>query len=155
MTVLRFADGQVITIEESTSRFAFSAVLPPGHVGPPAHRHRFETETFTVEDGRLQMRIGRHRYELAQGQSLVVPPGTTHAFANPFDEPARIRTVESPAGPLQPLLRAQAGAVGRPSLLHLAEINAAHHWSFTLAGMPDPAQRMLWRLLTTIARARR
>lgn len=84
-----------------------------------------------------------------------MPPGTTHAFSNPFDQPAQVRTVESPAGPLEPQLRALAEAAGRPPLLRLAEINAAHHWSFTLAGMLDGPQRMLGRVLAAIARARR
>lgn len=155
MTELRFSDGQRMTIEKTGPDFVFSAWVPARHHGPPAHRHRRETETFTVHQGRLLVRVGRVRRELVPGESLTIPPGTTHAFSNPYDEPAQIGTVESPAGPLYAQLQALAGARGAPPLLRLAEINAAHHWSFTLAGLPDGPQRMLWRALAATARFRR
>lgn len=155
MTELRFADGQVVTIVRRTPDFVFSAVVPPGHRGPPAHRHRFEAESFTVQEGRLRVRAGRDRRELVAGESLTVPPGTTHAFSNPFAEPARVSTTESPAGPLEAQLRALGAAGGGMPLLRLAEINAAHHWSFTVAGLPDGPQRMLWQALALLARIRR
>lgn len=155
MTELRFPDGQVLTVETTAPDLAFVAVLPPGLHGPPAHRHRYETERFTVLDGRLAVRAGRQYRVLRPGESVTVPPGVTHAFSNPFDEPARIRTVERPAGPLLPQLRALAANGGRPPLLELARINAEHRWSFTVAGIPDGVQRVLWRALAAVARAAR
>ncbi|GAA4879921.1 cupin domain-containing protein [Actinomycetospora straminea] len=152
MTTLTFPDGQVIAVETSAPDFVFSAVLPPRHTGPPAHRHRHEREVFTVESGQLVVRLGRERRLLQPGETVVVPPGTTHAFANPFGEPVRLRTVESPAGPLQAQLRALAASAGRPPLRELARINAEHDWSFTVAGLPDPPQRALWWLLAHLGR---
>jgi mannose-6-phosphate isomerase-like protein (cupin superfamily) len=152
MTTLTFPDGQVIEVETSAPDFVFSAVLPPRHAGPPAHRHRHEREAFTVEAGRLVVRVGRERRLLRAGESVTVPPGTTHAFANPFDEPVRLRTVESPAGPLQAQLRALAASPGRPPLRALARINAEHDWSFTLRGVPDGPQRALWWLVAKAVR---
>ncbi|MEJ2889546.1 cupin domain-containing protein [Actinomycetospora aeridis] len=152
MTTLSFADGQVVVVETSEPDFVFSAVLPPRHAGPPAHRHRHEREIFTVEAGQLVVRVGRERRLLRPGESVAVPPGTTHAFANPFDEPVRLRTVESPAGPLQAQLRALASSPGRPPLRELARINAEHDWSFTVRGLPDRPQRFLWWLLARAAR---
>ncbi|MEJ2860326.1 cupin domain-containing protein [Actinomycetospora flava] len=152
MSTIAFPDGQVVTVEASGPDFVFSAVLPPRHAGPPAHRHRRETEVFTVETGLLEVRLGRERRLLQPGETVAVPPGTTHAFANPFDEPVRLRTVETPAGPLQAQLRALAAAGGRPPLLELARINAEHDFSFTAAGLPDVPQRLLWRLLARWSR---
>ena len=89
--------------------------------------------------------------------TAVLPPGLsglTHAFGNPFDEPARIRTVEHPAGPLLPQLEALQANGGRLPLLELARINAAHDVSLTIAGIPDGIQRLLWRALAAMARAR-
>ena len=154
MTELRFPDGQVVTVETTAPDLAFTAVLPPGLAGPPAHRHRHETERFTVLEGRLAVRAGRDRRVLRPGESVTVPPGCTHAFANPFDEPALVRTVERPAGPLLPQLEALAANGGRPPLLELARINAAHDFSLTLAGLPDGVQRILWRALAAVAGAR-
>ena len=144
---IEFPDGQVITVETSEPDFVFTAVVPPGHAGPPAHRHRREREEFTVESGLLMVRLGRERHLVQPGETVSVPPGTTHAFANPFDEPVRLRTVETPAGPLQAQLRAMAAATGAPPLRELARINAEHDWSFMVAGLPDRPQRALWRLL--------
>lgn len=152
VTTLTFADGQVVVVESSGPDFVFSAVLPPRHTGPPAHRHRHEREEFTVESGQVVVRVGRERRLLRPGESVSVPPGTTHAFANPFAEPVRLRTVESPAGPLQAQLRALAASPGRPPLRELARINAEHDWSFTLAGLPDRPQRALWWLLARLPR---
>lgn len=152
MTTLTFPDGQVVVVENSGPDLVLSAVLPPRHAGPPAHRHRYEREVFTVTSGRLVVRVGRERRLLQPGESVAVPPGTTHAFANPFDEPVRLRTVESPAGPLLAQLRALAAAPGRPPLRELARINAEHDWSFTVAGLPDAPQRALWRALAEVAR---
>jgi mannose-6-phosphate isomerase-like protein (cupin superfamily) len=155
MTEIRYPDGQVITVERSEPDFVFTAVLPPGHAGPPAHRHRHETEVFTVEQGRLRVRVGREHRVLLPGESVRVPPGTTHSFTNPFDDAVRLRTVESPAGPLLPQFHALAEAGGRPPLGRLALINAEYDWSFTLAGLPDRPQRALWRVAAWIARRRR
>ncbi|MFC5139901.1 cupin domain-containing protein [Actinomycetospora rhizophila] len=155
MTTLEFPDGQVLTIESSAPDFAFTALLPPHHAGPPTHRHRHEWEHFTVASGRLVVRVGRERRLLVPGESVAVPPGTTHAFANPFAEPVRLRTVESPAGPLQAQLRALASSPDRPPLRELARINAEHDWSFTVAGLPDAPQRALWWLLAQLGRGGR
>ena len=152
MSTIAFPDGQVITVEASAPDFVFSAVLPPRHAGPPAHRHRRETEVFTVESGRLVVRLGHERRLVLPGESVAVPPGRTHGFANPFDEPVRLRTVETPAGPLQAQLRALSAASGRPPLRELARINAEHGFSFTAAGLPDGPQRLLWALLARWAR---
>lgn len=149
---IAFDGGQLITIETSEPDFVFTAVVPPRHAGAPAHRHRREREVFTVESGLLLVRLGRDRHRVQPGETVSVPPGTTHAFANPFDEPVRLRTVESPAGPLQAQLRAMAAATNGPPLRKLARINAGHDWSFTLAGLPDRPQRALWRLLAWAAR---
>lgn len=153
MTELRFPDGQVLTIERTAPDLSFTAWLPPGLSGPPAHRHRNETETFTVHEGRLLVRVGGERRELLAGESVTVPPGVTHAFSNPFAGPALIGTVESPAGPLLAQLTSLAASGGRPSILEMARINADHDYSLTLAGLPDAPQRLLWRGLALVARA--
>ncbi|MHC1560185.1 cupin domain-containing protein [Actinomycetospora sp. C-140] len=147
MSTIAFPDGQEISVEASGPDFVFSAVLPPRHAGPPAHRHRREREVFTVASGLLVVRLGPERRLVQPGETVAVPPGTTHAFANPFDEPVRLRTIETPAGPLQAQLQAMAAAPGRPPLRELARINAEHGFSFTVAGLPDRPQRLLWALL--------
>ena len=130
--------------------FEFEAVLPPGLTGPPAHRHRLESETFTVLDGELQVRVGREHRLLRPGEAVTVPPGVVHAFANPTDRPVRIRTCETPAGPLEEQFHALAAAGRLPPLRRLARINVAHDLDFVLHGVPEALQRPLWRLLAAL-----
>lgn len=153
--LLHLPTGETLTIratggDTGGARFEFDAVLPPGLSGPPPHRHRAEAETFTVLAGRLRVRLGRRTVDLDAGESVTVPPGTTHGFANPFDEPARIRTVEAPAGPLEAQLRALADSGRFPPVRRLARINVEHGLSFSVAGVPDAVQRPLWRGLAAL-----
>lgn len=152
---LRMPTGEILDLLrtcDSTGGAAFEveAVLPPGLAGPPAHRHRFGTETFTVLDGELRVRIGHTRRVLGEGERITVPPGTTHAFANPTDRPVRIRTVETPAGPLEDQFRAMAAGGRIPPLRRLARINVDHDFDFVLHGLPERLQRLLWRLLAAL-----
>ena len=149
--------GEVLTVLRngaSTGGAAFEveAVLPPRLSGPPAHRHRSGSEEFTVLDGELRVRLGRERRVLGPGGAVTVPPGVVHAFANPTDRPVRIRTVETPAGPLEEQFRALAAAGRLPPLRRLARINVDHDLDFVLAGVPEALQRPLWRLLAALPR---
>ncbi len=149
---LRLPTGEQITIHASGrdnggSAFEVEAVLPPGLKGPPRHRHRAQTESFTVVRGRLAVVVGRDRRTLVEGESVVVAPSVVHAFANPFDEPAHIRMAETPAGPLEEQFRALATSSGLALVRRLAALNVEHDLSFSLAGVPEAVQRPLWRLL--------
>ncbi len=93
------------------------------------------------------MRTGRRVRVLTAGQSVTVPPGTVHGFANPWAGPARIRIVRTPAGPLEAQFRALAAAGRFPPLRRPARINVEHELSFAVHGIPDVLQRPLWRAL--------
>ena len=127
--------------------FEVEAVLPPRLAGPPRHRHRWQTETFTVLDGRLRVVVGREVRVLEAGETVSVPPTTVHGFANPFAEPARIRMRETPSGPLEEQFDALVSAGRLPPLGQLAAINVRHGLSFSLYGIPDVVQRPAWRAL--------
>lgn len=142
----------VLRNRASTSGAAFEieAMLPPGLSGPPAHKHRFGSETFTVLDGELRVRLGRRRRVLGPGEAVTVPPGVVHAFANPTERPVRIRMCETPAGPLEEQFRALAAAGRIPPLRRLARINVDHDLDYVLHGVPEVLQRPLWRLLAAL-----
>lgn len=150
--VLHLPTGEIVTIlasgpDDGAGVLEVEALLPPGLGGPPPHRHRDQTETFTVHEGRLRVRAGGRTRVLVPGESVVVPPTTVHAFANPFDEPARIRVTEDPAGPLEEQFRALARGGRVPPLGELAAVNVRHGLPFALHGLPDGLQRPAWRLL--------
>jgi mannose-6-phosphate isomerase-like protein (cupin superfamily) len=150
--VLHLPTGETITIvasgqDDGGAGFEIDALLPPGPAGPPRHRHRTETETFTVQEGRLQVVLGRDTRVLSAGDTVTVPPTVVHGFSNPFDEPARIRVRETPAGPLEEQFRALAGSGRIPPIGWLATIDVRHGLSFAVHGVPDPVQEPMWRLL--------
>jgi quercetin dioxygenase-like cupin family protein len=153
--VLRLPTGEVVTVlrtgaDSAGALFEVEAVLPPGLGGPPPHRHRRETETFTVVEGVLRVRTGRERRDVLAGESVVVPPGTVHAFANPTDTETRIRMRETPAGPLEEQFEVMVAAGRLPPLRAMARVNVAHDCSFELHGLPGALQRPLWRLLAAL-----
>ena len=150
--VLHLPTGETVTIlasgrDTGGAAFDVEAVLPPGLAGPPRHRHRAQTETFTVQEGRLRVVVGRDVRVLSAGETAVVPPSVAHAFANPFDAPARIRVQETPAGPLEEQFVALAGSGRIPPIGLLAAINVRHDLSFALDGVPDVVQGPAWRFL--------
>ncbi|MGY1763758.1 cupin domain-containing protein [Geodermatophilus sp. SYSU D00779] len=115
-------------------RRAPTAGLP----GPPRHRHRTRTESTTVQEGRLQVVVGRGTRVLSAGETVAVPPTVTHGFSDPFDEPARIRMRETSAGPLEERFRALAGSGRIPPIGVLATINVRHRLSFRRPRGPGP-----------------
>jgi len=67
-------------------RFAFQWRLAAGKAGPGPHVHPFESETFAVVSGRLQIFMEGRCHELGPGDVLVVPAGVTHHFGHPGTE---------------------------------------------------------------------
>jgi mannose-6-phosphate isomerase-like protein (cupin superfamily) len=152
--------GELIRIlrtgaETDGAVFEFEATLPPKTSGPPAHRHLREVETFEVLSGRVSIRLGRDWREVEPGETVTVPPGTVHAFANRSDQQARLLTRETPAGQLEEQLRLLAASGRIPPVLELARINMAHDFSFAIAGVPLGTQQLLWRALGRLGRLRR
>lgn len=155
---LVFRTGEVITVVRSGTgnggeSLEVEAVLPPGVSGPPAHLHTRETETFSVLDGRLWVRSGRRRLVLGEGETAIVPPETVHTFANRSDVPVRFRTVSSPAGILEQMLRLRS-ATGRTPVLRIALLNQGRDQTLFFPGLPRSAQRMMWNTLAGLARRR-
>jgi quercetin dioxygenase-like cupin family protein len=73
------ATGGVLTTIET--------VNAPGF-GPPLHKHR-ETEVFYVIEGRYLFEVDGKRFTAAEGDVVVAPGGSAHAFLNITDAPAR------------------------------------------------------------------
>jgi quercetin dioxygenase-like cupin family protein len=86
--------------------------LAPGGRVPSAHTHPEQEECFTVLAGQLRLRVGRRRVLAGPGDTVVIPPGTVHHFANPGPGPARVAVRSSPALSMTDLL-ATAAAMAR------------------------------------------
>lgn len=83
-------------------------LLAPGGGVPSSHAHPHQQERFTVLEGELEFRIGRRRLRVRTGQSVSVPPGRVHHFANRGPVPARARVETAPALEMEAMLRAAA-----------------------------------------------
>src|SRR5262249_49227935 len=72
-------------------------VAPDGRV-PGAHVHPVQEERFEVVSGTMRFRRGRETVLAGPGDTLVVPPGTAHRFANAGQGPAVVRVEGRPGG---------------------------------------------------------
>ena len=103
------------------------ALSPDGHV-PGAHVHPEQEERFHVLEGTMKFRMGLRRIVAEAGDTVVVPAGRVHRFANGGDTTARCRVEVVPALDMEQLLEttvelALEGNVtrkGMPKPLHLA-----------------------------------
>ena len=91
-----------VTGEASDGRFALIEFLFPRHASPPLHTHP-QDESYIVQEGRLTVKAGERRFELAPGAAAVVPMGVAHTFRVDTDT-ARVLVLSTPAG-LERLVR--------------------------------------------------
>jgi quercetin dioxygenase-like cupin family protein len=82
--------------------------LSPGGRVPAGHAHPRQEERFTVLEGRMRFRIGWRRTLARPGDTVVVPPGRAHHFANAGQVTARCVVATSPALGMRELLETAA-----------------------------------------------
>src|SRR5215472_8803154 len=75
----------------------FDMVVDPAGRVPGGHVHPVQQESFEVLTGTMKFRKGRHTVIAQPGDTVVVPPGDFHKFANAGDEPAIVRVTVEPA----------------------------------------------------------
>jgi mannose-6-phosphate isomerase-like protein (cupin superfamily) len=74
-------------------------ILEPGKDGAPPHRHSQASELFFLLSGNLRVLLGDDIVVLAEGDFLVVPPNTPHAFDAVGDEDTEVLFVLTQAKP--------------------------------------------------------
>ena len=95
---------------------------------PGAHVHPEQEERFHVLAGTMKFRLGMRTIVAQAGETVVVPAGRVHRFANGGDGPARARVEVVPALDMEDLLTTAAQLAGEgkvwrsgmPKPLHLA-----------------------------------
>jgi quercetin dioxygenase-like cupin family protein len=102
---------------------------PDGHV-PGAHVHPEQEERFHVLEGTMKFRLGMRTIVAEAGESVVVPAGRVHKFANAGDGAARARVEVVPALDMEELLYTTA--------------ELAHEGNVTRKGMPKPLHLALF-----------
>lgn len=76
---------------------AFDLVVDPDGRVPGGHVHPVQQESFEVLTGTMKFRKGPRTVIAEPGDTVVVPPGAFHQFANAGDEPAVVRVHVEPA----------------------------------------------------------
>ena len=134
-TITNPASGERITFLKTRSD-TFGELLeleleltPDGHV-PGAHRHPEQTETFHVLDGTMKFRLGMRSIVAGPGDTVEVPVGATHKFANAGDGIARARVEVRPALRMEELLE--------------TSVALAEEGRTTRKGMPKPVDLALF-----------
>jgi quercetin dioxygenase-like cupin family protein len=112
-TIVNPLSGEQITIRATAQDtggrvLEWELLLAPGGKVPSRHVHPEQEECFTVLAGRMRFLVGGRRVTAGPGDTVRVPPGTVHHFANASAEPARIAVQTRPALSMQALLETAA-----------------------------------------------
>ena len=136
---------------------------PGGGVTP--HVHPAMEERFEVLEGRVEFLSGREWSTAGPGETVVVAPGTRHAYRNRGDEPARMVCHARPPSTLQEFLEqiaalSRSGGISSSALpkspraaLRAVAIAERHREMVTLGFPmpPRPVQRLLFPPLARLA----
>jgi quercetin dioxygenase-like cupin family protein len=158
-----------LTEEEGGELLRVEVWIDPGG-GVTPHVHPAMEERFEVIDGRPSFLAGREWSTAAPGESVVVPPGTRHAYRNTRDSVAHVVCHARPPSTLQPFLEdtAALGRAGKlrtrfaiptgPSAVLAGALLAHHYRDMVVLGfppLPPPAlQRVLFPPLARLAERR-
>ena len=113
----------------------FDTYVEPGGRVAAMHKHPYQTEIFTVLEGRLGVKRGREKLELGPGEVALIDPGLPHKFWNAGEETLRFRAEVRPALQFESLIETMFGLAvdgktnrkGMPGPLRLAVV-ANHHF---------------------------
>jgi quercetin dioxygenase-like cupin family protein len=129
---------------------------------PGAHVHPEQEERFHVLEGTMRFRLGLRTIVAEAGETVVVPAGRVHRFANAGDEAARARVEVVPALDMEQLLcttseLAREGNVlrsGMPRPLHLALFVRRFRREVRAPFPPAPVVHALMAPFAALARRR-
>jgi quercetin dioxygenase-like cupin family protein len=155
--------GQQMTfVTETTELLEIDSVSPPSTIPEPEHVHPLQESGCRVTAGVLRFEIAGERRIVAAGESITIPAGTPHFFAN--DGPGDARSI----GWFRPALNTrsffetlfalgQDGKLddkGMPSLLQIAVMIPVFSDVIRPTSPPWPVQRAASSVLGPLARAR-
>jgi quercetin dioxygenase-like cupin family protein len=130
-----------------------------GRVGE--HVHPFQEERFDVVTGVLTVSIDGRDGECGSGDTVAIPPGTRHSFANPTSEPVTAILEIRPALRMEEVFEALAGFAregrARPGGLPRNPLLLgvfAHEFRDEIRGVRPPyaVQRVLLPVLAAVGR---
>jgi quercetin dioxygenase-like cupin family protein len=159
--------GEQITIRATAAETGgavldWELVLAPGGRVPSSHAHPEQEECFTVLEGQLRFRVAGRRVTAGPGDTVRIPPGTVHHFANAGRLPARVAVQTRPALDMQDLLETAAALARRqhaagkklPSPLDLALFMRDFEREVRAPYLPGALVRAVTRPVAWLARRR-
>lgn len=93
--------------------------------GPPAHHHDAYDEAFYLLTGEMEFCVDGDTARVGAGSMAFVPRGATHAFRNPFAEPARMLVVTTPEA-IDLVVHMPEGASSPDAMRRLFEDHDSH-----------------------------
>jgi quercetin dioxygenase-like cupin family protein len=154
--------------EDGTEVTRVEMWVEPGG-GVPPHVHPSIEESFTILDGTAELLAGRSWQTAGPGETVVVPPGTRHAYRNRSEQVAHVICIAKPASAsLEEFLTEAAelsrrglitksGLPKRPGAILPAVAMAHRHREMVTLGFPlppAPVQRLLFPPLARLAERR-
>jgi quercetin dioxygenase-like cupin family protein len=141
---------------------AWELALAPGGRVPSAHAHPVQEERFRVLAGRMRFRVAGRPVAAGPGETVTVPPGTVHHFANAGPGTALVAVETRPALAMEAMLRTAASlaqeqhAAGRrlPRLVDLALLMDEFEREVRAPYLPRPLVRLVMRTIARLARSR-
>jgi quercetin dioxygenase-like cupin family protein len=151
----------VTSADSDGELFAAEGIFPPGGFAGVPHIHPDQDEHFEVLAGRAAFDVDGHRHVLGVAETIDVPRGATHTFANAGPDEMRVRFEFRPARPSTEQFYeiyfafAQQGRVNAkamPGLLDIALVWPITSEHAVLASPPAAVQDALFRVLAPVAR---
>lgn len=75
----------------------FEHRMAPGAPGASPHIHKAQLEAFYVLDGVVELHLDGKSFPAPPGTFVNVPENMSHGFRNPYDDPARMLIIFTPA----------------------------------------------------------
>lgn len=122
--------------------------------GPPAHIHPGQREIYEVESGELTVTLDGKTHVIGPGESIEVPSGSTHTFANRSDQPVRFSAEHFPALRFEEYIRlvhrtVEGRKVTLPVILRIVRIESSYADTIVApSGMP----RVMGKVMSGLGR---
>lgn len=152
---------------EGVEADSFTVVLEAGGSGGGnalEHIHPQAAEHFFVRRGAIVVSVDGVKHMIPEGEGITVPPGRPHYFQNAVDGTTELVIRFSPAGKQMKFFGNFAALCserpewfhpdGRPHLLLMALKLSAFSGCLYLAGKPIWLQKLVFGMLSTIAKMR-
>ncbi len=140
----------------SNDRLEVSGSVDPG-AGPPMHIHHLQSETLTVQSGRIGYLVAGEPERFAgPGETAHFPAGVPHRFWNAGDTEAVVTGSASPPNNMEWFLTQTYASIaahgGRPSTLDGAYLMTRYRHEFEITDIPLPVRRFVFPVIAFLGR---